>query len=357
MSVLYLMERYSTVHLDGETLVVRAPVNERLGRTEVYKKRFPLNKISQVIVIDNVTVTYPVILALAELGVEIVYLTPHGRFIGRNSGPEHKHGRLRLLQVRAHDDPSQALMIAKVCVRAKLHNQRTQLLRSNRTRDDARIEQGADAIQTLIEQVDTMPDQDVPPPDPSQPQKGTYLGELMGMEGRAAASYFPAFRALLTDEWAAYFTKRQKRPPTDPVNALLSYGYTLLTNQTTSAAYKVGFDPYVGYLHSTQYGKPALALDIVEMFRAPIVDSVVLTLLNNRMLTPDSFEETLGTWQMRDDARKIFLTKYEERLNTEITHPVFKTKVSYRRCLELQMRLLSRWLLGELKTFRGFAVR
>ncbi len=119
----------------------------------------------------------------------------------------------------------------------------------------------------------------------------------------------------------------------------------------------VGFDPYVGYLHSTQYGKPALALDIVEMFRAPIVDSVVLTLLNNGMLSPDDFVETLGSWQMKDDAMRIFLGKYEERMNTEITHPIFKTKVTYRRSLELQMRLLSRWMLGELKQFRGFAVR
>lgn len=357
MSVLYLMERYSTAHLDGETLVVSAPVNEKLGRTEKYKKRFPLNKISQIVIMENVTVTYPVVVEMAQLGIEIVYVTPHGKFIGRNSGQEHKHGRLRVLQCRAHDDPGTALAIAKVCVRAKLHNQRTLLLRGNRTREDAGIHQSAHAIQAMIEQVDAMPDHDVAPPDPAQPQKGTYLGILMGMEGRAAASYFPAFRALLVDEWAERFSKRQKRPPTDPVNALLSFGYTLLTNQTVSAAQKVGFDPYIGYLHSTQYGKPALALDIVEMFRSPVVDSVVLTLLNNRMLTADSFEETLGSVRMHDDARKVFLSKYEERLNTEITHPIFKTKVTYRRCIELQMRLLSRWLLGELKIFRGFAIR
>ena len=119
----------------------------------------------------------------------------------------------------------------------------------------------------------------------------------------------------------------------------------------------VGFDPYIGYLHSTQYGKPALALDMLEMFRAPVVDSVVLNLLNNRMLSPGDFEETFGAWRMKEEAKRTFLTKFEERLNTPITHPVFKTKVTYRRCLELQMRLLSRWLTGELKQFRGFAVR
>ncbi len=119
----------------------------------------------------------------------------------------------------------------------------------------------------------------------------------------------------------------------------------------------MGFDEYVGFLHSSQYGKPALALDIVEMFRAPVVDSVVLTILNNRMLEQNDFEETLGAWRLMDRGRKLFLQKFEERLNTEITHPVLKSKVTYRRCLELQMRLLSRWLLGELNRFRGFYTR
>ena len=113
----------------------------------------------------------------------------------------------------------------------------------------------------------------------------------------------------------------------------------------------------MGYLHSTQYGKPALALDIVEMFRAPVVDSVVLTLLNNRMLDHNDFEERLGAWHLTDAGRKLFLQKFEERLNTEIAHPILKSKVTYRRCLEIQMRLLSRWLLGELKRFRGFYTR
>lgn len=357
MSVLYLSEQHSVLRLDGDTLVVRASANPALGRNEPYMKRFPLGKISQVVMLGNITSTAPVIEALLAQRTEIVYLTRFGKFIGRVSGEDHKHGQLRLLQGRAHDYPPTLLSIAKVCVRSKLHNQRTLLLRNNRPRDDKRVEQAAAAIASLIEQVDTLPDDEISPPDPKQPQKGTLLGKLMGIEGAAAAAYFPGYGALLADEWQNIFTKRQKRPPTDPVNALLSYGYTLLINQTAAAAQIVGFDPYIGYLHSTQYGKPALALDIVEMFRAPIVDSVVLTLLNNRMLTFNDFEETFGTWRMKDDARRSFLSKFEERLNMEITHPVFKTKVTYRRCLELQMRLLSRWLLGELKTFRGFATR
>jgi CRISPR-associated protein Cas1 len=131
----------------------------------------------------------------------------------------------------------------------------------------------------------------------------------------------------------------------------------LLVSQVVASAHIVGFDEYVGYLHSTQYGKPALAIDVVEMFRAPVVDSVVLTVLNNRMLDYRDFEETLGAWRLSESGRKLFLQKFEERLNTEISHPILKTKVTYRRCLEIQMRLLSRWLLGELNRLRGFYTR
>ena len=119
----------------------------------------------------------------------------------------------------------------------------------------------------------------------------------------------------------------------------------------------MGLDPYVGFLHSSQFGKPALALDVVEPFRPVVVDSVVMTLLNNRMLTEDDFQEKFGAWRLSDDGRRTFLTKFEERLNTEIKHPVFGYKVTYRRCLELEVRLVSKRLAGEIGTFEPFMVR
>lgn len=356
MSVLYLTEQYSTLHLDDETLILKIPANAQLGR-EADKKRVPLGKISQVVVMGNVTVTTPALSALLEQQVGVCYLTQYGTFVGRVQGDDHKHGNLRLIQGRAHDDPSARLHVAAACVRAKLHNQRTLLLRANRTRDSRFVAEQADRIKAAIAQVDALPKVDVVPPDLSRPQAGTVLGELMGIEGAGAAAYFPAYGALFNGQWEDMFTGRVKRPPTDPINALLSYGYVLLSNQAVAAAQIVGFDPHVGFLHSTTYGKPALALDIIEMFRAPIVDSVVLSLLNNRMLSPDDFEETLGAWRMTDAARRTFLQKFEERMNETITHPIFNKKVSYRRCLEMQMRLLSRWLLGELQRFRGFQSR
>ncbi len=356
MSVLYLTEQYATLRLDDEVLVMKIPEDKATGR-KAEKKRVPLGKISQVVVLGNITITTPAISALLEQHSEICYLTRYGKFVGRVSGSKHKHSNLRMQQGRAHDDPSARLHVAKACVRSKLHNQRTLLLRANRTRNSRFIAEQADAIKEMIAQVDALPDEDHMPENPSRPQADTVLGQLMGIEGAAAAAYFPAYGVLFNGEWEDVFTGRHKRPPTDPINALLSYGYVLLNSQAISAAEIVGFDPYVGYLHSMAYGKPALALDMIEMFRAPVVDSVVLSLLNNQMLHVDDFEETLGAWRMNDSARRVFLQKFEERLNETIVHPVFKTKVTYRRCLELQMRLLSRWLLGELKRFRGFYTR
>lgn len=356
MTTLYLLEQNSTVRLDDETLLVKIPDDQAAGR-EARKVRIPLGKVSQVVVFGNPTLTTPAIAALAERKVEICYLTRYGKFVARVSGDDHKHSQLRLLQRRAHDDPTATLHVASACVRAKLHNQRTLLLRSNRVRNDEIFDHAATTIGQLMDQVDALPKEDIPAPDRSRPQEKTVLGQLMGLEGAAAAAYFPAYGSLFPDKWGRHFTGRHKRPPTDPINALLSYGYTLLISQAVAAAHIVGLDPYIGFLHSAQYGKPSIALDIVEMFRAPIVDSVVLTLLNNRMLDIHDFEETFGAWQLTERGRKTFLAKFEERLTTEITHPVFKTKVTYRRCLELQMRLLSRWLLGELKRFREFYIR
>lgn len=356
MTVLYLTEQNSAMRLDAETLVIRIPADDAVGRVE-QKVRVPLGKVSQVVVFGNPTITTPALAALVENKAEICFMTRFGKFVARVSGDDHKHGQLRLLQHRAHHDPNAALHVAYTCIRSKLHNQRTLLLRSNRVREEDGVGSAAESIGQLIKQIDELPTEESQVPDPARPQKNTVFGQLMGLEGAAAAAYFPAYGQLFDDQWATLFTGRHKRPPTDPINALLSYGYTLLISQAAAAAHIVGFDNCVGYLHSTQYGKPALALDIVEMFRAPVVDSVVLTLLNNRMLDKNDFEEGLGSWRLTDRGRKIFLQKFEERLNSEIMHPIFKYKVSYRRCLELQMRLLSRWLLGELNRYRGFYTR
>src|SRR5947209_17905952 len=148
-----------------------------------------------------------------------------------------------------------------------------------------------------------------------------------------------------------------KETPTDPVNALLSFGYSLLTTKVASAVQLVGFDHFVGYLHSSFYGRPALALDLVEDFRPIIVDSMDLDMLKHRMLTPEDFTVELGAYRLKDEKRRVFFTKLEERLNEGVQHPLFGYKATYLRCIELQTRLLAKYITGEIDAYPPLRIR
>jgi CRISPR-associated protein Cas1 len=153
------------------------------------------------------------------------------------------------------------------------------------------------------------------------------------------------------------FKTRNRRPPRDPVNALLSMAYSLLARDCTIAAYAVGFDPYIGLFHQPRFGRPALALDMMEEFRPLIADSAVLTAINNRMVTPDDFVQAGDAVNLSASGRKRFLFAYEKRMSDIVTHPVFDYKVSYRRAIELQFRLLARTLTGEIERYMPFMTR
>lgn len=358
MTTLYLTEPYSVVSKDGDTLVVKIPANKASG-SEARKVVIPLMKIEQVVVMGDSTVTSPALLALLEQNADICYCDFWGNFKGRLSPAVSKNVFVRAAQFRHHEHYPQRIGVAARFVRGKLHNERTLLLRSHRTLSPGstadEVAAAAETIGRMIEEVDRLEIEDEGPLDPARPQLRSALGTLQGLEGAAAAAFFRGFRGLLKQ--ALGFDGRQRRPPTDPVNALLSFGYTLLMNQTLSALQVVGFDPYIGYLHSQGYGKPALALDLMEEMRTPIVDSTVLSVINKQMLQPKHFEERLGVYQLTASGRKIFLQQMEARFNTEIQHPVFGYKATYRRCLELQARLLAKYLLGEIPTYRAFQIR
>ena len=181
------------------------------------------------------------------------------------------------------------------------------------------------------------------------------VGSLLGFEGNGSAAYFGVFGKLLRDSMS--FTRRRRRPPTDPVNAMLSLSYTLLLHQVSSAIQIVGFDPYMGFLHQPRHGRPALALDLMEEFRPIIADSVVLNIVNHHILTEKDFSEELGVVHLKPEARKTFYGKFEERLLEELQHPYFGYRTSYRRCIELQARLLGKWLTGEIPVYLPLCVR
>jgi CRISPR-associated protein Cas1 len=349
MATLYLTEQQSLVKKDGDTLVVHLPADEEASKPK-RKVRVPLIKVDRVVVQGNSTLTSPAVAALMESRAEVTFLNQYGRFQGHLAPAFSKNGQLRLAQAAAHSDPLRHHHFVQAFVIGKLTNMRTMLLRANRKRKNDEITGAAAAIKQNIKDAQAVVADDEMP-DPSRPQAGSAYGRLQGFEGNATASYFSCFKHILNDP--ALFNRRTRRPPRDPANALLGYGYTILL----SALCTIGLDPYVGYLHSSQYGKPALALDLMEEFRPIVVDSVVISLFNNGMLQESDFVEEFGAYRLRDRGRRTFLTRLEARFDETITHPTFKYKASYRRCLELQARLLAKVLMDEIPEYPPFIVR
>jgi CRISPR-associated protein Cas1 len=293
--------------------------------------------------------------------IEITFLGRYGQFKGRLSPPFSKNSLLRMAQYRAHQDMAKRCELARRFVMGKLANQRTLLQRYQRRQSDAEMKRAIEQIAIQLRQLSALSlDRTYSPQRVASGDNriaATPLEAILGMEGAGSAAYFSCFGKLLSDPEQWPFPGRVKRPPTDPVNALLSFGYSLLTNKVASAVQLVGFDHFVGYLHSSFYGRPALALDLVEEFRPIIVDSVVLTMLNKRMLTLNDFVVELGAYRLKDERRKNFFTQLEERLNEEIAHPLFGYKVTYRRCLELQTRLLAKALTGEIDEYPPLLIK
>jgi CRISPR-associated protein Cas1 len=301
----------------------------------------PMLKVSEVVVMGRVTVTPYTVAALMERHVPLTYLTEHGRYIGRIEPAFSKNSLLRRAQYATAFDEHRTLSLAKGFVAGKLANLRVTLLRAARNTEGLTVDNAVEAIRGAERRA----------------EKAEDLETLRGHEGEGSAVYFGMFGTLIKSEGFA-FTKRVRRPPTDPVNSLLSFGYALLANDVHAAVNVLGFDPYCGYLHADRYGRPSLALDLMEEFRPLVVDAVVLSCLNKRVIQPDDFTVSFGdVCNLTPDARKKFLLQYEERKATEIQHPLFEYKATYQRCFELQARILAKCIHGELERYEPFVIR
>lgn len=331
---LYVQARGAKVSKKGETLEISVDDEAQVVR---------LNDVSQLVLMGQVYVTTPTLHELMAREIPISWHSFGGWFLGHSIGTGHKNVEVRTAQYRASFDPQVCLHIAKGLVIAKIQNQRT-LLRRN-----WKLGQIPDDMLNGFQQ------------DIKHAQRASGLPQLLGAEGNAAARYFGAFSSMLSrsDEntFAFDFEKRNRRPPTDPVNALLSYAYSLLARTWTVAITAVGFDAYRGFYHQPRYGRPALSLDLMEPFRPLIADSSVIQAINNGEIRPSDFISAAGSVALTPDGRKRFIATFERRLAQEITHPLFGYKVSYRRLLELQARLLARHLLGELPEYPNFTTR
>ncbi len=372
MAVLYLTEERGWITREGECLIVRIP--EELDGPNARGKRerkltVPLIKVEEVMVIGDATISTPAISSLLKEHIPITYLTRHGRYLGTTFPVHTKNSLLRIAQHQAHHNLGKRHKIARQCVTGKLRNMRTILMRYHRAHPDPVLEMHIERLKKSFQAAEeTEPTDIMQEISEIEPQmemdveerelgRMNGLGTLLGCEGAGSAAYFQVFERLIKCHWSHGFVKRTRRPPTDPVNAMLSYGYAILTSQVASAVASVGLDPYIGYLHASRHGKPALALDLMEEFRPIIVDSVVLHLLNNHQLEGKHFTTELNACTMNDISKKLFLQRFEERMQETIKHPIFDYKVSYRRCIELQARLLGKYLTGEIETYPPFSVR
>ncbi|KYF58413.1 hypothetical protein BE04_19305, partial [Sorangium cellulosum] len=329
----YVQEQGARIGLAGERLVIHSRTG---GQTEAR-----LSNTSQVALLGNVQISTQAMRALLERGIPLLLMTYGGYYMGRATGLESRNVELRVAQHRAAADEAFCLSFARGVVVSKIKNART-MLRRNHAAPEAAVLSELDQLARKAAEAPSLP-------------------SLLGIEGTAARVYFGAFAGMLkaAGEVRGDFDLegRNRRPPRDPVNALLSLAYALLAKELATTLGTVGLDPLLGFYHQPRFGRPALALDLMEEFRPIVADSVVVAAINNGVVAPDDFQRFGDAVALRPAGRKKFLLAYERRMDQLVTHPVFGYRISYRRVLEVQARLLARVLLGEVGAYPSFRTR
>ncbi len=333
-------------HDDGEVLVVQTPgaqIGQRGDQLLVSVKgedvrKLPGQQVRAIYCYGAVQITAQAIETCLELGIDVSYFSPAGRYLGSlqglpASGVDARRGQYRLFEL-----PGVRMQLAREVIRAKIHNQRVMLMRNGDVPDRV--------LQLLAGFRDAT-------------ERATDITELLGIEGTAAALYFEQFESMLKqrENWKFDWKGRNRRPPRDPLNAMLSLGYSMLVKELTGVCHAVGVDPFLGFMHQPRYGRPALALDLMEEFRPLIADSVAISLVNRGELGPEDFIKSANGTFLNDRGRKAFWEAWFRRLDTEVSHPEFSYKMSYRRMLEVQARHLWRFVRGEAAAYHGFTTR
>ena len=312
-----------------------------------------LSDLCHVALFGNVQISTQAVRRLCDGDITLSWFSTGGWFYGITRGHSLVNVQVRIAQFKAASDEHASLALARQFVRGKIHNHRVLFMRNHAQPDEpVRLRLGQAREDAL---------------------RAASIEELLGIEGAAAATYFAQFDGMLREEnddelpgleerkrdahFRFEFSGRNRRPPTDPVNAMLSLAYSLLAKECTVAGLAVGLDPYVGFYHQPRHGRPALALDVMEEFRPLIAESAVITAINNRFVNANDFVRAGRAVNLSTNGRKQFFVAFEQRMNALIIHPVFDYKVSYRRALELQMRILARVLTGEIPEYIPFLTR
>ncbi len=359
MSILYLVEQNSTLSKEGGRLLIK--------KEGVESQSVHLFKLDQVVIFGNIFLTPAVIRFLLRNGIDTTFMTRRGKYLGRLQSALGKNILLRREQFRKMEDPDFCLKTAKYIVKGKLANLRAVLMRLNRTRENIELDDQILSLRNLIEKV----------------EESDNMESLRGYEGRGTAIYFEGFsKGFLSEDFE--FLGRVRRPPTDPINALLSLGYTLLLNQVIASVSLVGFDPYFGTLHSVDYGRPSLALDLMEEWRPTLIDTLVLSTLNLKALLPSDFEERPWVDQELDENEELdgkrgkssddskekkysvvltesgfrkFITQYERKMSQKIQYHLTGDHITYRDCIREQVRHFARYLKGEEPEYKPMPLR
>lgn len=296
----------------------------------------PLIKVDGLVIMGRSSISPAAIAELIDKKIPLTFLTNNGKYIARLEPEMSKNIFVRNAQWKAAGESAQAVHVTQGFVRGKLKNYRQTLQQSQRRYSELDLSAGITQLTNAIASL----------------EKVNVINSIRGLEGAGSAAYFGCFNQLIrVDDFS--FTTRNRRPPVDPVNSLLSLGYSLLRHDIQGALNIVGFDPYLGYLHTERYGRPSLALDLMEEFRPLIVDAVVLTAINRRMLTPKDFiiEPVSNAVSLTKEGLHTFLRLYQEKKQIKFKHPVLQKQHSYQETFEIQARLLAKYLLGEIDKY------
>lgn len=326
MAVLYVVEQGAQVGKSGGSLEVR---HEGRALTRV-----PMHLVSQIVLFGGVQMTAAAVSAVLDAGIEVAYLTMHGRYKGRIQPAQGKNIVLRRAQFRRADDEAFCVELARAIARGKLSNQHAACLRWARQRGVE--EHLADGIDRQLRALTGATDR----------------AQIMGIEGAAGRGYYAAMREALREDLE--FPRRTRRPPTDPVSLLLSLSSALLQTRVHAALCLVGFDPYLGFFHADKYGRPALVLDMMEEFRPLIADAAAVGALNLRVIGLADFAEEEGVLLLQEHAVEDFVRHFDRRVRDSIAHPALEQQRDYAGWIEFQARVLAQVVLGELPEYVPF---
>ncbi|RLB12430.1 MAG: CRISPR-associated endonuclease Cas1 [Deltaproteobacteria bacterium] len=348
MAVVYIMEQGAYLVKEGERILVK--------KEKSILHTLHAFKLEQIVIFGNVSITPAAISYLLRLGIDTVFMSKNGRYKGRLQGPYSKNIGLRQKQFERFADPEFCLDIARSIVNGKINNMRVLILRLNRTKNskDLELEDHIFQLKKLKQRLKEAKDVD----------------EIRGIEGRASALYFEGFSKGFVSH-TIEFTKRVRRPPTDPVNAILSLGYTFLFNEVLGAISMIGLDPYLGALHAIEYGRASLALDLMEEWRPVLIDTLVLSMFNLKAIGMQDFtifkdhikesdlSEDMPDLPVRltNDGMRKFIIQFERKMKQKIRHHLTGTHLSYRDCIREQIRHFARHIKGDDPAYQPITFR